>query len=123
MNNTTLPFFNAVNSSTFKPGPSAAVPGLVVLLNTTTNASAPFMGPMTNLAGLFQINAITGNSDPGSVNQVQLMWQVLKSITTPNATSLLSVYMVNGTAPLLVDAKSTPALPGSRSDIAFTVAS
>lgn len=81
------------------------------------------MGPMTNLAGLFQINAITGNSDPGSVNQVQLMWQVLKSITTPNATSLLSVYMVNGTAPLLVDAKSTPALPGSRSDIAFTVAS
>ena len=120
LNNATLPLFNAVNSSTFKVGPSAAVPGLVVLLNTTTNATAPFQGPMTNLAGLFQINAVTGDLAAGGISQAQLMWQVGKSFTRPNATSLLSVYMVNGTAPLLVNA-SAAALPGSRTDVVFTV--
>lgn len=92
--------YNTPNSSTFAPGASAFLPGMVVLLNTTQNMG-PFSGPMTNLAGLFQANvARVVNCD--SMIQVWSSWFVGMPIAGHSATQA-TVYFVNGTAPDVVD--------------------
>lgn len=48
---------------TFGPGRDDRLPGLVVLLSTTTSSMSGFHGPGTNLANLFNLTGVTGRSD------------------------------------------------------------
>jgi len=96
------PLFNSpTNSTTFHVGANSAAPGLVVLLSTTPN-TPPLSGPLTNLAGFFQINGVAMvNGD--TLAQTWNTWLVLASLFGQNVNSTLTVYAVNGTAPTVVN--------------------
>lgn len=83
------------------PGPNAAIPGLVVTSNTSTLTG----GNTTNLAGLFQLNAVTGIQD-GVANEYWSTWLVGSAFAGTNQPSSLTIYLVNGTAPATI--RSTP---------------
>ena len=91
--------FVSQSSPAFKPGPNSLIPGLVVLLNTTTTG-APLSGPGTNLAGLFQINNFrTVNCD--TIIEIWAEWLVGKPIAG-HGPSQINVFLVNGTAPAVL---------------------
>jgi hypothetical protein len=87
----------------FHPGASQAAPGLVVTLSTTPAVKdTPLVGPSTNLAGVFQVNAVTRSN---GLRRTWNDWQV----TSPgffgqNKNATLTVYAVEGTAPDAVPA-------------------
>lgn len=82
----------------FAPGVvSEALPGLVVLSNTSTLAG----GPAANLANLFQINAVT-NVQNGVVTEFWMTWLVGAPFAGRGKPSSLTIYVVNGTAPTSV---------------------
>lgn len=97
-----------VNQSSpfFKPGPDSLLPGLVVLLSTTVNTGA-FKGPGTNLAGLFQINNLR-TVDCNTTVEIWAEWLVGKPIAGHGA-SRIYAFLVNGTAPAVVQDPSNPA--------------
>jgi len=83
----------------FAPGVvSEAVPGLVVLSNTSTLSG----GANTNLANLFQINAVTGVQN-GVITQYWCTWLVGAAFAGKNQPSSLTIFMVNGTAPTSIN--------------------
>jgi hypothetical protein len=98
------PYFNDPAAPTFHPGPDPGAPGLVVLLSTTPNMpGTPFHGPRTNLAGLFQINGVARVK--GGKAETWNTWQPGKPIFGTGR-STLTVYVVRGTAPTVVPARS-----------------
>lgn len=103
--------FVSPTSPAFKPGPNSLIPGLVVLLNTT-QTGAPFSGPGTNLAGLFQINNFrTVNCD--TIIEIWAEWLVGKPIAG-HGSSQINVFLVKGTAPAVITDTSNLA---TRSDL------
>lgn len=103
--------FVSPTSPAFKPGPNSLIPGLVVLLNTT-QTRAPFSGPGTNLAGLFQINNFrTVNCD--TIIEIWAEWFVGKPIAG-HGPSQINVFLVKGNAPVVITDTSNLA---SRSDL------
>jgi len=98
------PFFNAPVTAAGlpdpHPGPDMGAPGLVVLLSSTpTKPGTPFMGPRTNLAGLFQINGV---ARVHGLAETWNTWQPQKPLFGLNQPARLTVYVVAGTAPTLV---------------------
>jgi hypothetical protein len=82
----------------FAPGVSKGVPGLVVLSNTSTLAG----GASTNLANLFQINAVTGVVN-GVINEFWCTWLVGAAFAGKGQPSSLTIFLVNGTAPAAIN--------------------
>jgi hypothetical protein len=83
----------------FAPGVvSEAVPGLVVLSNTSTLSG----GANTNLANLFQINAVTGVQN-GVITEYWCTWLVGAAFAGKNQPSGLTIFVVNGTAPTSIN--------------------
>jgi hypothetical protein len=83
----------------FAPGVvSEAVPGLVVLSNTSTLSG----GANTNLANLFQINAVTGVQN-GVITEYWCTWLVGTAFAGKNQPSGLTIFVVNGTAPTSIN--------------------
>jgi hypothetical protein len=83
----------------FAPGVvSKAVPGLVVLSNTSTLSG----GANTNLANLFQINAVTGVQN-GVITEYWCTWLVGAAFAGKNQPSGLTIFVVNGTAPTSIN--------------------
>ncbi len=104
------------SSSAFHVGPDSLLPGLVVLLNTTTNQS-PLKGPGTNLAGLFQINNLRlVNCD--TITEIWAAWLVGKPIAG-HGPSQINAFLVNGTAPASI--ADTSAL-SARTDLLSNIA-
>ncbi|GAC1394462.1 MAG: hypothetical protein NVS4B11_29570 [Ktedonobacteraceae bacterium] len=96
------PFFNVPGSATFHPGFDPGAPGLVVLLSTTkTIPGTPFQGPGTNLAGLFQINGVA-SVNAGTTAEVWSTWQIGKPIAGVGVHTMLTVFVVSGTAPTII---------------------
>jgi hypothetical protein len=97
-----MPYFNDPSSSTFHPGADPGAPGLVVLLSTTENIPGTlFVGPGTNLAGLFQINGVSKAND-GTIAETWNTWQVGKAIAGSGIHSILTVFVVKGKAPAAI---------------------
>lgn len=87
----------------FAPGVvSEALPGLVVLSNTSTLAG----GSTTNLANLFQINAVT-NVKNNIITEFWMTWLVGAPFAGRGKPSSLTIYVVNGTAPTNVSTTPT----------------
>ena len=86
---------NLPPAATSAPGmPDPDVPGLVVTLSTTPAALG---GPNTNLAGLFQENAVAKSFGQ---QQVFTDWGVAKpGAFGTNTKTTLTAYVVSGTAP------------------------
>jgi hypothetical protein len=82
----------------FAPGVSQGVPGLVVLSNTSTLAG----GASTNLANLFQINAVTSVVN-GVVSEFWCTWLVGAAFAGKGQPSSLTIFLVNGTAPAAIN--------------------
>jgi predicted lipoprotein with Yx(FWY)xxD motif len=95
------PFFNDPAKPTFHPGPNLAAPGLVVTLSTTPRVpGTPLVGPRTNLAGVFQLNAV---ARVRGLNRTFNAWQVSSpGFFGINKPAILTVYAVQGTAPAAV---------------------
>jgi hypothetical protein len=94
-----MPFLNLPPADTFGPGlPDPGAPGLVVLLSTTPDRAG---GPSANLAGVFQLNAVE------QAHGRDLMfndWEVgLPGFFGVNVDAVLTVFVVDGTAPGVVD--------------------
>lgn len=117
------PFFNTPGSATFHPGADPGAPGLVVLLSTTqTVAGTPFQGPQTNLAGLFQINGVAKVNN-GTRAEVWSTWQVGKPMFGVGVQSVLTVFVVSGTAPAVITGtpEKQPGLISNVVRIHFTI--
>jgi len=104
------------SSPLFHAGPDSLLPGLVVLLNTTTDQS-PLKGPGTNLAGLFQVNNLR-NINCNTITEIWAAWLVGKPIAG-HGPSQINAFLVNGTAPALI--ADTSAL-AARTDLLSNVA-
>jgi predicted lipoprotein with Yx(FWY)xxD motif len=101
------PGFIDPNSPAFHPGPDGFAPGLVVLLSTTpTIDGTPLQGPNTNLAGVFQINDISLlHGRKSTFNS----WIVgVPGFFGQGVQATLTVFVVQGTAPAVVDGSETP---------------
>ena len=102
------PGFIDPNSPAFHPGPDAFAPGLVVLLSTTpTIAGTPLQGPNTNLAGVFQINDTAFLHGRKSTFNSWLVG-VPGFFGRGGTEATLTVFVVNGTAPAVVDGSERP---------------
>lgn len=78
---------------TFSPGQDDRLPGLVVLVSTT-NATAPFSGPGTNLANLFNLTGVTDRSPDGSA-ELWDTWIVGAPIAGTDVQTILTVAVVD----------------------------
>ena len=117
------PFFNDPNSPTFHPGSDPGAPGLVVLLSTTkTIPGTPFVGPGTNLAGLFQINGVA-RVNHGTLAETWNTWQVGKPIAGAGVQTTLTVFVVRGTAPSVIhgEPEDQPGLISNVVRVTFTI--
>ncbi|GAC1686712.1 MAG: hypothetical protein NVS9B9_08910 [Ktedonobacteraceae bacterium] len=118
------PFFNAPGSTTFHPGFDPGAPGLVVLLSTTkTIPGTPFHGPGPNLAGLFQINGVA-SVNMGTTAEVWNTWLVGKPIAGIGVHTILTVFVVKGTAPAIIhgEPEDQPGLISNIVQVPFTIA-
>jgi hypothetical protein len=101
----------------FAPGVvSEAVPGLVVLSNTSTLAG----GGSTNLANLFQINAVTGVQN-GVITEYWCTWLVGSAFAGKNQPSDLTIFLVNGTAPTSINGTMPSNLLSAVTTVSFTL--
>jgi hypothetical protein len=93
------PFLASPDQKTFGPGnPDPGAPGLVVLLSTTPAMAG---GPNTNLAGVFQLNAV---ERVHGLRTTFNDWQVTKGgFFGSDVDATLTVFVVAGTAPGHVD--------------------
>lgn len=104
------------SSPRFHAGANSLLPGLVVLLNTTTTQS-PLKGPGTNLAGLFQINNVR-DINCETLTELWAAWLVGKPIAG-HGPSQINAFLVNGTAPAYIaDTSALAARPDLISDVA-----
>ncbi|KAL1849857.1 hypothetical protein VTK73DRAFT_9799 [Phialemonium thermophilum] len=87
-----FPFLNSPNLTSFKPGPDIAAPGFVCLLNTSSD-------PTQNLAGVFQLNAITNSDAQGNILEAYYSWYVKAPNFGSNVFSEVTVFFLNGPAP------------------------
>jgi hypothetical protein len=102
------PGFVDPNSPAFHPGPDAFAPGLVVLLSTTpTIPGTPLQGPNTNLAGVFQINDTAVLHGRKSTFNSWLVG-VPGFFGRGGTEATLTVFVVNGTAPAVVNGSEKP---------------
>jgi hypothetical protein len=118
------PFFNDPMGKTFHPGSDPGAPGLVVLLSTTkTIPGTPFVGPGTNLAGLFQINGVA-MVNHGTLAETWNTWQVGKPIAGAGVTTTLTVFVVKGTAPAVIhgEPEDQPGRISAIVHVTFTIA-
>ncbi|MEW2545357.1 hypothetical protein AB0910_06170 [Streptomyces sp. NPDC047002] len=76
---------------TFSPGQDDRNPGLVVL-DSTVNSTAPFSGPGTNLANLFNLTGVTDRTPHGT--ELWDTWIVGDSIAGKDVDSVLTVAVV-----------------------------
>jgi hypothetical protein len=99
-----IPGLNLPPAATAGPGkPDPNAPGLVVTLSTTPAAVG---GPNTNLAGLFQENAVALSYGQ---QQVFTDWEVAKpGVFGLNTATTLTAYVVRGTAPGTVTGNDQP---------------
>lgn len=101
------------------PGADPGAPGLVVLLSSTPNKpGSPFMGPRTNLAGLFQINGV---AKIRGLTETWNTWQPQKPLFGINKHTRLTVYVVAGTAPTVVPAHGLKIISNTV-NVPFTIA-
>jgi hypothetical protein len=101
------PSLNNPTATSFRVGPNAAAPGLVVMLSTTPNIpGTPLQGPRTNLAGLFQVNGV---SEQRGLIQIRNAWHIGRT-GFGSGRATLTAYAIVGTAPALV--AKTPAAGG-----------
>lgn len=118
-----LPGYSAPGSTTFKPGHSAFAPGLVVLCGTTVNSTAFPGGPNTNLAGLLQLNAITGTISTDVFSSFRYGWQVGAALFGLGVPSNLTIFVVNGTAPDIYSATNSSAVISNVAHVSFNISS
>ncbi|GAC1445005.1 MAG: hypothetical protein NVSMB52_05060 [Chloroflexota bacterium] len=90
------PRFIAPTDPAFGPGANPAVPGLVVMFSTTK----AFDGPQTNLANLFQLTGIATIN--GNQKEIWTTWLVGKPIAGVDVDTVLTTFVVSGTAPKVV---------------------
>lgn len=109
--------YQDANFSTFGPGPNPVWPGLVVLQNTTVTKGA-FLGPLTNLAGLFQLMGV--GTGVNGLRHYNTVWQAA-SAAFGIGPSELTIYYVNGTAPKYASRTPTPESDGLISNIEHLV--
>lgn len=121
----TVPFVSSpvANNTLFKLGPDPVALGLVVLSNTTrSNGTGPqgtvYKGPLTNLAGVFQLNAITNTNPQGGILETWYDWYVGGPSFGFGVASKLTIYVMNETAPTYISAIPTAGDPGILSNIA-----
>jgi hypothetical protein len=101
------PGFVDPNSPAFHPGPDAFAPGLVVLLSTTPSIDrTPLQGPNTNLAGVFQINDIQQLA--GRIRTFSSWIVGVPGFFGRGVPATLTVFVVDGTAPAVVDGSEQP---------------
>ena len=101
----------------FAPGVvSEAVPGLVVLSNTSTLTG----GGNTNLANLFQINAVTGVQN-GVITEYWCTWLVGSAFAGKNQPSDLTIFLVNGTAPTSINGTLPSNMLSAVTTVTFTL--
>ncbi|GAC1529364.1 MAG: hypothetical protein NVS2B6_17470 [Thermoleophilaceae bacterium] len=101
------------------PGADPGAPGLVVLLSSTpTKPGTPFMGPRTNLAGLFQINGV---AKVRGLAETWNTWQPQKPLFGIDQHTRLTVYVVAGTAPAVVPAHGLKIISNTV-NVPFTIA-
>ncbi len=113
------PFFHDPMAPDFHPGADPGAPGLVVLLSSTpTMPGTPFMGPRTNLAGLFQINGVAKVAGKAETWNT---WQPGKALFGLNRHVKLTVYVVAGTAPAVVPVHG-PKVISNTITVPFTIA-
>lgn len=86
LHNNTPPF-----PGTFSTGRDDRLPGLVVL-TSTTKTGAPFSGPGTNLANLFNVTGLANSTD--SVTEIRDNWIVGAAIAGKDVTTVLTVAVV-----------------------------
>jgi hypothetical protein len=98
------PGLNLPPATTFGPGmPDPDAPGLVVTLSTTPQAAG---GPNANLAGVFQLNAVSRSH---GLTQVFNDWTVgSPGFFGKNTQATLTAYVVKGTAPGIVTGDEKP---------------
>ena len=101
----------------FSPGASKAVPGLVVLSNSSTLPG----GASTNLANLFQINAVTRVQDR-IITEYWCTWFVGSPFAGINQPSSLTMFFVNGTAPSSVSKTMPSNIISNVMTVNFTLA-
>jgi len=111
------PLYQDANSSTFGPGPNPVWPGLVVLQNTTVTKAA-FIGPSTNLAGLFQLMGV--GTGVNGLRHYNTVWQAGAAAFGIGPSELI-VYYVNGTAPKNASLAPTAEADGLLSNIESVV--
>ncbi|KAL3956990.1 hypothetical protein ACCO45_009836 [Purpureocillium lilacinum] len=99
------------------PGASKAVPGLVVLSNSSTLPG----GASTNLANLFQINAVTRVQDR-IITEYWCTWFVGSPFAGINQPSSLTIFVVNGTAPSSVSKTMPSNIISNVMTVNFTLA-
>ena len=98
------PGLNLPPAKTFGPGlPDPNAPGLVVTLSTTPRAAG---GPNTNLAGVFQLNSVSGRN---GLTRVITDWEVgVPGFFGKNKQATLTAFLVRGTAPGQVTGRERP---------------
>src|SRR5258705_290918 len=78
-------------------------PGLVVTLSTTPQAAG---GPNANLAGVFQLNSVSGHN---GLTRVINDWEVgVPGFFGTNTRATLTAFLVSGTAPGMVTGHERP---------------
>jgi len=113
------PFFNDPNASTFHPGPDPGAPGLVVLLSSTPSMDGtPLQGPLTNLAGVFELNTV---AKVRGLMQTFNAWQVTSPGFFGTGQVTLIAYAVRGTAPALISNPGAGAI-SNVARVRFTIA-
>jgi len=78
---------------TFSPGRDDRLPGLVVLVSTTSSALPGLSGPGTNLANLFNVTGVTDRSDDET--EIWDTWIVGAPIAGTDVDAELSVAVVD----------------------------
>lgn len=108
------------NNTNFRPGQDVYAPGLVVLCNTTIDKNGTmFSGPLTNLAGLFQLNAISRLSSTGTFQGVWFSWLAGASMFGLRVPSEITIFVMNSSAPAVLASRPSSDV-GLLSNIAST---
>lgn len=111
------PLYHDNFTANFVPGVSVAIPGLVV----TSNTSVIKGGATTNLANLFQMNAISGIKN-GIITDFWSTWFIGDAFAGVGVPSSLTIYVVNGTAPATITAMPTNII-SDVVNVSFTISS
>ena len=113
-----FPRVNSPVNATYQAGASTIAPGLVVLCNTTESIlGSSYSGPTTNLAGLMELNAVTGAS---GTRITAASFAFLAGSMFGSGNSELIVYVMNSAAPNVIIGGVPANTTGLLSNIAST---